>query len=42
MKNYCDTHGLDIPCQKCIEDRFEELEYLSKWSKKSTEEEEKI
>lgn len=26
--NHCDTHGLDLPCKECIEERMEEREYL--------------
>ncbi len=33
MNNFCDTHGLDLPCSKCIGDRLDELEYLRKIEK---------
>lgn len=26
--NFCDTHGLDLPCKKCMDDRQEEVAYL--------------
>lgn len=26
--DFCDTHGLDLPCAKCINERHEESAYL--------------
>jgi hypothetical protein len=28
MNNFCDTHGLNLPCKDCMDERFEEMEYL--------------
>jgi hypothetical protein len=38
MHDFCDTHGLDLPCGECIRERAEELEYVEKWSGKNEEE----
>lgn len=26
--DFCETHGLDLPCGKCVNDRHEEIAYL--------------
>jgi hypothetical protein len=28
MSNYCDIHGLDLPCTQCFKDRIDEFNYL--------------
>jgi hypothetical protein len=27
---YCDTHGLDLPCKKCLQNRIDEVEYIQR------------
>jgi hypothetical protein len=33
MSDFCDTHGLNLPCKKCFEDRLKEFEYLEQMMK---------